>query len=411
MGGLLVGIWVARYLGPEQYGLFNYVVAFVGLFGVLATLGVDQIVIHDIVKYPVDTNEIIGTAFSLKLFGSTLALGTALITMKIMRPDDTLTLTLVGIIATGLVFSSFDTIDLLFQAQVRSKYTVYAKDGAFLVIVGVKIVLVLLNAPLTAFALAGLAEIILGTSGLILFYQRHSARLRDWRISFTRAKALLQLSWPLILTGAANLIYLRIDQVMLGNMVNDTEVGIYAAAVRVSEIWYFIPTVVTSSIYPTLIKLYQDSEERFYDKLKQVMGYFFWGTLILSLLVSAFSNQIIDILYGRDYARAGSVLAIHIYAYVITSMWIVFSQKFIIDDTTKIYFYGMAAGAVSNIILNLWLLPLYGAYGAAITTVISYTMPMLFQTTLFDKRIGLTFLNSVFYPFRDIIKLINKLTH
>jgi PST family polysaccharide transporter len=275
---------------------------------------------------------------------------------------------------------------------------VYAKNGAFLVMALVRVALILTHASLIAFALASLIEIILGSCGLIVFYQRRVAHLRDWRASFAQAKELLHVSWPLILAGLAITIYMRISQVMLGNMVSEAEVGIYTAALRISEVWYFIPMIVTSSIYPTLAKLFQESEERFYDKLKLVMGYFFWGTLLLSMIISSFSSQIIDALYGTAYARASGVLSIHIYAGIIVSTGVVFSQKFILDGTTKISFYGTIVGALANVILNLWLLPLYGAYGAAIATVISYTIPIIFQTVIFDRRIGSTFIQAIAYP-------------
>lgn len=275
--GLIVGVWVARYLGPEQYGLFSYALAFAGLFGVLSTLGLDQIVVRDIVQNPANKDEIIGTAFVLRMAGGFLATGAALIIMFVMRPDDTLTLALVGIVAASMIFQSFDVIDFWFQAKVQSKYTVYAKNGAFLVMALVRVALILTHAPLIAFALAGLIEIILGSCGLIVFYQRRVAHLRDWRVSFAQAKELLHVSWPLILAGLAITVYMKIDQVMLGNMVGEAEVGIYTAAVRISEVWYFIPMIITSSIYPSLAKLFQESGERFYDKLKQVMGYFFGG--------------------------------------------------------------------------------------------------------------------------------------
>jgi len=396
--GLFVSVWVARYLGPEQFGILSYAMAFAGLFGVLATLGLDQIIVRDIVQNPNNKDEIIGTAFMLKLTGGFLALIAALVIIFFMRSGDNLTIALVGIVTAGMIFQAFDVIDFWFQAKVQSKYTVFAKNGAFLVMALGKIALILTHAPLIAFALAGLIEIILGSCGLIVFYQRQVAHLRDWRVSFTQAKELLHVSWPLILAGLAISVYMKIGQVMLGNMVSEAEVGIYTAAVRISEVWYFIPMIITSSIYPALSKLFQESEERFYDKLKRVMGYLFWGTLLLSLIISSFSKQIIDVLYGVAYARSAGVLAIHIYAGVVVSMGVVFSQKFILDGTTKISFYGTVVGAVSNVILNLWLLPRYGAYGAAIATVISYTVPVVFQTIIFDRRIGLTFIQAIAYP-------------
>jgi PST family polysaccharide transporter len=134
----------------------------------------------------------------------------------------------------------------------------------------------------------------------------------------------------------------------------------------------------------------------------QVMGYFFWGTLVLSVVITFFSDEIIFVLYGPDYSRAAGVLSIHIYAGIITSMGVVFGYKFLIDGTTKISFYGTIAGAVSNVLLNLWLIKSYGAYGAAVSTLISYIMPIIFQTIFFDKRNGLIFFGAIVYFFKKI---------
>lgn len=398
--GLVVGVWVARYLGPRQFGLLNFTVAFVALFGPLAALGLDSIVVRDIVRNPSNKNEILGTTFASKLTGGIIAFLLCVAIAFIIRPSDRLTHWLVGIIAAGMIFQPFDTIDLWFQSQIQSKYTVLAKNSAFLLIALVRIVLILTRAPLIAFAWAGLTEVALGALALIIFHRVNALRLLSWRVSFSRAKDLLRDSWPLILAGVAIMVYMKIDQVMLGMIVSDEEVGIYSAAVRVSEVWYFIPIVVSSSINPTFIRLYNESEELFYDKLKQVMGYFFWGTLCLSVAITIFSDKVINVLYGSDYAQAAGVLSIHIYSGIITSMGVVFSQKFVLDGTTRISFYGAVAGAVSNVILNLWLIGSYGAYGAAISTVISYAMPVVFLSTVFDRKIGLVFLDSIVYFLR-----------
>jgi PST family polysaccharide transporter len=397
--GLVVGVWVIRYLGPKQFGILSYAGAFAGFFGVFATLGLDQIIVRDISQNADNKNEILGTAFVLKLFGGLFGMVTALIIIIIMNSGDKLTIILVGILSAGSVFLAFDVIDFWFQAKLQSKYTVLAKNGAFIATTLGRIVLILAHAPLLFFALASLAEVILGGCGLIVLYRKKVTKLHDWQFSFSRAKDFLRVGWPLILANMSISIYMKIDQVMLGNMVNKAEVGIYSAAVRFSEAWYFIPMIFSSSIYPSMAKLFQESEERFYDKLKCVIGYFFWGTLLLSIFVSAFRRQIINILFGTAYARASGVLAIHIYAGIIVATGVIFSQKFTLDGTTKISFYGTVVGAASNVILNLLLIPQYGIYGAAFATVISYTLPIIFQTIFFDKRIGLTFIQAIVYPF------------
>ncbi|TLD42264.1 MAG: Membrane protein [Candidatus Jettenia ecosi] len=395
--GLFVGVWIARYLGPEQFGLYSYVIAFVSLFGAFATLGLDGIVVRDIVRYPSCKNEILGTAFILKLIGGIVTFLLIIGTIFFLHHHDDLIHWLAGIIAFGMIFQAFDTIDFWFQSQVQSKYTVYAKNAAFLLIALLKVVLIFIRAPLIAFAFAGLAEIILGAIGLTIAYKLHGYTPKTWWGNFSWAKKLLSDSWPLVLSGATIAIYMRIDQIMLGNMVGNEAVGTYSAAVRISELWYFIPTAIASSIYPTLIRAYHESEENFYHKLKIVMGYFFWGALLLSVIIASFSQGIIHVLFGDGYAEAAKILSIHIYSSIIVSMSIVFSQKYVIDGTVRVSLIGTIVGAISNIVLNLWFIKIYGPAGAAIATVISYLLPTIFLGIFVDKRILFAFVESIYY--------------
>ena len=398
--GLFVGVWVARYLGPEQFGIFNYAIAFVGLFGVFATLGLNSIVVRDIVRDPAYKNETLGTAFTIKFIGGFLTLLVTIGIISFIQPGDSLTLWLVGIIAAGLIFQAFDTIDFWFQSQVMSKYTVYAKNSAFIVISIIKIWLILNHAPLIAFAWAGLAEIVLGAVGLTMVYHRNNQYVKDWQFNLDRAKNLIKESWPLILTGVVISIYMKIDMVMLGLLIDSSEVGYYTVAVQLSEVWYFIPSIVMISIYPTFVRLYHQDEEIYTQRLQQVMGYFFWGSLILSLVIIFIAKDIIFLLYGLSYLPAVNILKVHILSSIIVSMSVIFSHRYILNGTLKISFYGAFIGAITNIILNIWLIPLYAGMGAAIATVISYITPIIIQTLFFDRNIGIIFIKSVFTNFK-----------
>lgn len=398
--GLFVGVWVARYLGPEQFGIFNYAIAFVGLFGVFATLGLNSIVVRDIVRDPAYKNETLGTAFTIKFIGGFLTLLVTIGIISLIQPGDSLTLWLVGIIAAGLIFQAFDTIDFWFQSQVMSKYTVYAKNSAFIVISIIKIGLILNHAPLIAFAWAGLAEIVLGAMGLTMVYHRNNQYIKDWQFNLSRAKNLIKESWPLILTGVVISIYMKIDMVMLGLLIDSSEVGYYTVAVQLSEVWYFIPSIVMISIYPTFVRLYHQDEEIYTKRLQQVMGYFFWGSLVISFVIIFIAKDIIFLLYGLSYLPAVNILKIHILSSIIVSMSVIFSHRYTLNGTLKISFYGAFIGAITNIILNIWLIPIYAGMGAAIATVISYITPIIIQTLFFDRNIGIIFIKSVFINFK-----------
>lgn len=383
--GLFVGVWVARYLGPKQFGLLNYSLAFAFLFGSVAALGLDGIVVRDIIRYPSAKDEILGTAFVLKLTGGISAMALALAAISFLRPADVLNRWLVGIIAAGFVFQAFDTIDLWFQSQVKSKYTVYAKNCAFILVAFLKVILIFLRAPLIAFVWAIMGEFVLGALGLVIAYKRNGYFLNVWRGSLSWAKRLLRDSWPLIFSGMLIAIYMRIDQIMLGQMIGNESVGIYSAAVRVSEIWYFIPIIIVSSIYPGIVKAKELNEELYHRKILQLYIILIWIAIIFALSISSFSTRIITFLFGINYFDAGSILAVHIWTAIFV-FYGVGRTVFIQCENLQLFaFFYTFSGAVANIFFNLALIKWYGAIGAAWSTLLAQIIVNLIMPSLYYK--------------------------
>ncbi|MFM6431244.1 MAG: flippase [Dolichospermum sp.] len=383
--GLFVGGWVARYLGVQQFGVFNYATAFVALFSTLSTLGLDSIVVRSIVREPEKRAEILGTAFWLKLFGGVAALLLAVSSIIVVRHDDQLTISLVAILSSVGIFQAFDTIDLWFQSQVQSKYTVIAKNTAFVITALVKVALISFHAPLIAFAWAALGEVSLGAIGLIISYRVRGYSPWLWPWSLPLAKTLLKESWPLILSGVTIMIYMRIDQIMLGQMVGDKAVGLYSAATRISEVWYFIPTVIASSVSPAIYAAKEVSEALYYQRIKQLIRMLVLISLVISVPMSLMSFKLITILFGNGYAEAGKILAIHIWASLFVFMGVATSPWFIAEGLTEFSFHRTLIGAVVNVVLNFILIPSCGGIGAAIATVIAYAIAAFLANGLNSK--------------------------
>ena len=369
--GLFVGVWVARYLGVQQFGVFNYATAFVALFSTLSTLGLDAIVVRSIVREPEKRAEILGTAFWLKLFGGVAALILAVSSIIAVRHDDQLTISLVAILSSVGIFQAFNTIDLWFQSQVQSKYTVIAKNTAFVITALVKVALISFHAPLIAFAWAALGEVSLGAIGLIISYRVRGYSPWLWPWSSPLAKTLLKESWPLILSGLTIMIYMRIDQIMLGQMVGDKAVGLYSAATRISEVWYFIPMAIASSVSPTIYAAKEISESLYYRRIEQFLRLLSWLSIVLAVPMSFLSGTIITVLFGKSYEPSASILAIHIWASLFVFMGVGTSSWFIAEGLTQFALRRTIIGAITNVFLNIFLIPAYGGVGAAIATVIS----------------------------------------
>ena len=245
--GLIVGALIARYLGPARYGTLNYAISFISLIYVFGNLGLDNIVIREIVRDPKRKDLFLGTAFNLNLLGSCFVFLISLLLIYLVKPHDKLMITLVVIIALGYTFQAFNVIDLWFQSQLQAKYTAISSGIVVFLFFLAKIILIASRGSFITLAVILALEAAFSGIGLLVIYKLIGFTLKSWRFSSKVAVALLKDSWPLILSGLAVMVYMRIDQIMIGNMIGEKELGIYSAAVRISEIWYFIPMAL--SIY------------------------------------------------------------------------------------------------------------------------------------------------------------------
>lgn len=384
--GLFVGVWVARYLGVEQFGLFSYATAFVSLFGTLATLGLPSLVVRTITHEPEKREQILGTTFLLQFFGGIASLLLAFSTILIFRHNDPLTVSLVAILASAGIFQAFGTIDVWFQSQVQSKYVVLAKNTAFVIVSLIKIVLINIHAPLLAFAGATLAETVIGAMGLIFIYRLQGYSLWLWCWSLPLAKTLLRESWPLMISTFAGMIYLRIDQIMLAEMVGNQAVGLYSSATRISEAWYVIATATASSVAPAIYAAKKAANENlYYWRIEKFLRVLSLISIFIALPMTFAAGKTITLLFGNEYVAAGPILAIHIWAtlFVFTGMGT--SLWFIAEGLTHLSLQKTVLGAVINISLNLLLIPPYAGLGAAIATLISYSIAAFFMHGLHPK--------------------------
>ena len=398
--GFFVNVWLARYLGPEQFGVFNYALAFVALFSTISTLGLDNIVVRDIVRDSSCRDETLGTAFVLKFCGGVFTLAVTVAAVWFMRPNDALTFWLVGITAAGMVFQAFDAIDFWFQAEMKAKYTVYARNTAFLLASLVKVILILIEAPILAFAWIGLAAIAIGALGLAASYTVSGQSLNAWRCTAKRAQSLMSDSWPLIFSGIVTMVYLRIDQIMLREMVSPAELGIYSAAVKLAEVWYFIPMALSVSVVPDIVKARSVSEELFFSKLQKFYNVMAFIGYAVAIPLTFSATVLVKLAYGDAYARGGMMLALLGWSVLFVNIGIARSAFLTTMNWTRVHFFAVFLGAMVNILLNVILIPRYGGMGAVVASCVAYWMAghgsCYFYKPLYKTGNMLT--KALFYP-------------
>jgi len=387
---LFVGIYVARYLGPERFGLLSYANSFVGIFVALATLGLDEVVVRELVKTPEQREKILGTSFLLKLVGTLLMWAAILVAIPFTK-NDFQTNILIIIIAFGVFFQAFNVIDLSFQAEVKSKYVVHAQFIQLIVSSTIKIILIVNEAPLIWFASVFFLDAIVLALGLVFTYLHNSNKIFSWKWSYETSKHLLHDSWPLIFAGIVVSVYMKIDQLMIKEMLGAKEVGLYAAAVKLSEAWYFIPMAIASSLYPAIINARVYQKEVYYQKIQNLFDLMVWIAVSIALPTTFLSTLVVEFLYGKEYLGSSSVLIIHIWTAVFVFLGVASSKYLLAENFIKKTFYRTFIGALLNIIMNYYLIGIIGIQGAAISTLVSHFFAAYFYDIL-DKDLRIMFI-------------------
>ena len=383
---LLVGVWVIRYLGPSDFGILAYAQSYVALFAVLSTFGIDSLVIRELVKDNTKRDELIGTVFWLKVMGALVVLVILAIAVN-FTSNNYLTNAIIFIIASTTIFQSFNVLDLYFQSKVMSKYVAYSNMISLLLTSLLKIALILSKAPIIAFAWVILFESFILAIGFIYFYIKTNSTFIIKNLKFTKTTAisLLKDSWPLFFSAIVVTIYMKIDQVMIKEMLNSEALGQYAAAVKLSEVWYFIPAAIVSSVFPAIINAKKKSEELYNARLQMLYNLMVWMAIVIALPMTFLSDWIVALLFGGEYNQAGSILMIHIWAGVFVFLGLASTNWFVVENLLLLSFWRTFAGMVVNVFLNYILIPKYGGIGAAYATIISYSISAFLYDVLQKK--------------------------
>lgn len=369
--GVFVISMISRYLGPTQYGLLNYITALISLFIAFSALGLNGIVVRDLLIKEKEAPIILGTAFGLKLIGGIISFFFFLLLVYTLRPDDNVTISLSLVLGFMLIFKSADVIKFWYESQTASKYTVIVENSAFLIVGTVKLALIYFEASLKMFVLAILLESILVFIFFFLIYKKNKSSFFNWKFKRDKAKNLLRDSWPLIISSSAWIIYSKIDQVMIGQMMDDTAVGYYSAATRISDMVSFIPAMVAFSIIPSILKYRKKNNKLYMYKFQNIYNIVTSILFLLAIFITFFSEHIINFVFGAQYSQSANVLKIHFWTVILIGLAVVSGRYLINEGLQRITMYRHLTGVLINIPLNFILIPKIGIDGAAVSSLIS----------------------------------------
>lgn len=394
-----VAFYIARYLGPKDFGQLSYALAWLAILGSVASLGLDGIALREISFHPDRANTILSTGIIMRLLVSLILV--AIICGTYLFSSKDLGIETVFIASCALVFQPLNLCEIFFQAKAQSKKIIQFQVIQSFISSLIKLIIIYINGSLELLLWSYVFDSLLLGVGI---YQRcqnqEDINLSLVHLDITVGKRLLITSFPILLSGLSIATYMKIDLIMLEDMASQDQLGIYSAAAKLSESWYFIPVAISSAFSPLLFRLKKQSQEAFQLKLKELYSLLIWGSALIGVVVSIFSADIIRIVFGSRFDQAGQVLIIHIWSGIFVCIGLVNSLSLLSHDRLYQNLLRTLLGAIINVMLNIYLIPIFGALGAAYATLVAYA---------FTAWISMIFFKNGLYEFMLPIKSLTTI--
>lgn len=390
--GAILTVFVARMLGASELGIYSIVMAWSAFLVPLTSMGLNNIVVRQMVKHDNshDAMTMLYSAISIRLALGLLGGSLMLLAFYLLYPDMFAGNTAIAIPTLFMLqaFFGFLLFEFYLNYQGTFRSVAYIKSAISLLSFGAKLALLYSGFGIASLLLlTGIEFFVVGMAQYLIYRRKHQpfreneARWPGYHprwFNMQQAKQLLKRSSWLWLSGIVSVIYLKIDIVMIGSMAGTEQAGIYAAASRLSELWYVFPATLAARYYPDMLKAHQQGWPQYFIKLRRFAIMFFAAAFSIAVVMSLSAPWIISLLFGENFSAAVEVLRIHIWAGCFIFVRYLISQHLVITEQEPLSLLSHGIGAVLNVGLNLWLIPKMGIVGAAWATLISYAYASFF---------------------------------
>lgn len=380
---LILSILLVRYLQPELFGVYSYCLAVLSLFLVLSKLGVDPVLVKECVDQKDMTDQLMTSVFWLRVFGGLLA-ATLMLFFAFLFSEQQERLFLT-VLVFSLLFSPFLIVEFYFQAFNKNKIPAICRVAQLALFFPLKVFLLVYKFDLIYFLLAVLMEGVFLSCSYVYVYWQECRTLFFNAPSVSIMKRFLKLSWPLFFAAISVIVYMKIDQVMIRHLLGEYETGIYSAAARISEAWYFIPVLVCASLFPSLIRSKEKGQDVYKRNLMSLFCLLSFVSIMAIVVCWIFSRYFIVTVFGDEYAASVDVLNLHILSGLFVCFGVASGYWLLNEGLQILSLYRTVAGAVVNVVLNLVLIPVMGIYGAALSTLVSYAVSGLFADLFYEE--------------------------
>lgn len=368
----VISIFTTRYLGPSNFGSLNYVVAYVTFFTSLCSLGIGSVIIKIFADDPKGEGETVGTALVLRVLSGFLSAIMIVGIVSLLDRDDPQIVVIAVLSSISLIFQAFDTFNRWFQSKYKSKISTIAGFIAYLFVAVYKMYLLMTGKSVVWFAFATSLDYICIAIVLWIGYKRNSGP--KLRFSITKAKYILSQSYHYILSGMMTAIYSQTDKFMLKQMMSKELVGYYSLATSISTTWVFVLAAIIESMYPTIIQYHKTDRWAFERKNKQLYAIVIYTAAFAGLFFTLFSEPIITLVYGEAYRPAVMPLRIVTWYVIFSYLSLARNAWIVCEEKQKYLKYMYGAAAVINVAMNYMFIPLWGASGAALASLLTHIL-------------------------------------
>lgn len=400
LSSLIIIAMVARFLGPSDYGLINYCASVITIFTTLAGLGLENLIVSEIIRNPDKEGGFLGTALVMRLVSSLISYPLILLLISTLNPGNNTLLLVAAFQSLGMVFQTYDVLVYWFRLKLKMKYVSIAIICAITVASIFRIILLLNKATVEWFALAISVQALASGVLIAAFYIRKTDT--KLKVSAKDARSLLRISYNCIISSMSIIIYMEADKIILEKMTDSAHVGVYSAAVLLATCWQFIPNSLIDSSRPVVLEKRKVSLEEYLDQFKLVMAGVNLMSFLFAFLMTCLGWIVIFVIYGQEYIGAFVPLVILSWSSFVgvsgytRTLWITGEGLY------KYEKYFAVSAAVLNIVLDVLFIWQFGIVGAAVATFITYVYEVLIVPLFFkDTRV---FTKMYFQSFKMIPK-------
>ncbi len=394
ISGILVGVLVVRYLGKEQYGYIAYGLSVISILTIFSTLGLDGLIVRELITRNDKKNTIMGTAFWLRFWGSFVVMAGATFYSSLRDTSDVTFI--VFLLSISIVFQSLSVIDFHFQSTVKGRYTAINQVITLFVSALIKLYFIYIKAPLEWFACMAAFEAALVAVIQILFYKKDSQFIKLWRFNWSEAKYLLILSSPIILSSFIQMLYQKADRILIERFLHEWGlVGNYDAGVRISEASYVIPVAICAAVFPGIINNRNDKILQL-KRLGQLYSVMIWSALIVAIGGTIFGDWAIHLLYGDKFDLAPAVFKIFIWVNIPVFWGTAWGMWMLTENKQKYVVWMQLLNGTIILVSEFILIPAIGINGAAYSMILGSYSAFVFMVLAYKPKQGFQlFINAL----------------